>query len=342
MAISLDSTIKIDDKEYNITAHKVAKTLTINAGNSSTIFDGSTAETVTIPASMPADGGNADTLDSKYATDFVQSIKIGETEYKEVNNPVVKLPDYPTTLKNPNTLTIKGNDTTAATYDGSVATSINIKGSGATTVSVSDNGTIIINSTDTPETSLTIVNKSTTDTSDLVYAVTNLVEGGTANHTITPTYTGLPTKAYVDKMATGTVEYRGTISAIPDPSAEIGKGDFYRVSTAFTFGSETAHVGDILLATKDNPAKNTTDWDLIHTEVDSNTWVANTATAAGYVAAPGIANANKVWKTDSSGTPSWQEDGYTKSQVDSIINNLISHGTADPSANITSQYYFKY
>ena len=39
----------------------------------------------------------------------------------------------------------------------------------------------------------------------------------------------------------------------------------------------------------------------------TNTWVANTKIAAGYVAAPG-AVANKVWKTDASGNPAWRTD----------------------------------
>lgn len=157
------------------------------------------------------------------------------------------------------------------------------------------------------ETSISIPNKSTADTADLVYAVSNLVEGGTRGHTVTPTYTGLPTKAYVDKVATGHVKYLGTVTALTGLSTTAGQGDFYRVATEFTFGSETAHVGDIILATKDNPARNATDWDLIHTEVDQNTWVANTTTAAGYVAAPTTSNPNKVWRTDSSGSPAWRD-----------------------------------
>lgn len=161
------------------------------------------------------------------------------------------------------------------------------------------------------ETSVSIVDKKSNneekDTADLVYAVSNLVEGGTRGHTITPTYTGLPTKAYVDKIATGHVKYLGTVSALTGLSATAGQGDFYRVSTAFAFGSETAHVGDILLATKDNPSRSTTDWDLIHTEVDTNSWVANTKTAAGYVAAPTANNPTKVWRTDADGNPAWQE-----------------------------------
>ena len=39
----------------------------------------------------------------------------------------------------------------------------------------------------------------------------------------------------------------------------------------------------------------------------TNTWVANTKTVAGYVAAPG-AVANKVWKTNGSGVPAWRVD----------------------------------
>ena len=155
------------------------------------------------------------------------------------------------------------------------------------------------------ETAVTITDKTNTDTTDLVYAVSNLVEGGTNGHTITPTYTGLPTKAYVDKVATGHVKYLGTVTALSGLSTTAGQGDFYRASTAFTFGSETAHVGDIILATKDNPAQNTSDWDLIHTEVNTDTWKVNTKDVSGYVSAPGE-QAYKAWQTDSAGNPGWR------------------------------------
>ena len=71
----------------------------------------------TIPTTLPANGGNADTVDNKHAEDFVQSVKIGTTEYK--SGSTVTLPAYPTTLKNPNALTIGGKS-----YDGSSAISV--------------------------------------------------------------------------------------------------------------------------------------------------------------------------------------------------------------------------
>ena len=207
-------------------------------------------------------------------------------------------------------------------------------------VSISGDATakkITISATDTnTETSLTVTDKTNSDNTDLVYAVTNLVESGTKGHTLTPTYTGLPTKTYVDKMVTGTVEYLGTVSALTGLSTTAGKGDFYRVLTAFTVGSETAHVGDILIATKDNPTQTATDWDVIHAEIDSNTWVANTATAAGYVAAPGANVANKVWKTDSTGTPGWRDDANTDTGATSVevtgTGNVVTGATYDSSS----------
>ena len=43
------------------------------------------------------------------------------------------------------------------------------------------------------------------------------------------------------------------------------------------------------------------------TQQDLNTWNANTANAAGYVAA-GSGHANQVWKTDAQGNPAWRDD----------------------------------
>jgi len=45
---------------------------------------------------------------------------------------------------------------------------------------------------------------------------------------------------------------------------------------------------------------------------DTNTWVANAVTVAGYVAAPSATDANLVWKTNGSGEPAWRVDADTQ------------------------------
>ena len=35
-------------------------------------------------------------------------------------------------------------------------------------------------------------------------------------------------------------------------------------------------------------------------------------------------------------------NAYTKDEINNLVSSLISHGTNDPTSNITSTYYFKY
>ena len=131
----------------------------------------------------------------------------------------------------------------------------------------------------------------------------------TANQSTAGTIT-LPvyTKTEVDAMVTGAVQYLGTVSSTTELAAlnPDSLGDFCRVSTAF--GSY--HVGDLLLCKTLKTSSDAATWDVIHGEIDKDTWVANSKTAAGYVAAGGT-NANKVWKTDSNGNPGWRDDANT-------------------------------
>lgn len=119
------------------------------------------------------------------------------------------------------------------------------------------------------ETAITITDKTNTDTEDEVYAVTNLVEGGTKGHAITPTYTTVPTKAYVDKKvaaaAAGAVDYLGLVHSAEELVAaetEATHGDFVRVATAFG----DYHVGDLLIYRKATGPTPHGSWDVIHGE----------------------------------------------------------------------------
>jgi hypothetical protein len=111
---------------------------------------------------------------------------------------------------------------------------------------------------------ISIVDKNKTDTTDLVYAVSNLVENG---HTITPTYTGLPTKKYVDDKISaatnaavilkGTLGEGGTITALPEANATT-VGDAYKVVKEGTYAGIAAKSGDLYICYASGT--NTYDW----------------------------------------------------------------------------------
>ena len=61
---------------------------------------------------------------STHTHNYASTVKVGSTSYN-VNSNIISLPAYPTTLKNPNALTISLNGTSQGAYDGSTAKSIN-------------------------------------------------------------------------------------------------------------------------------------------------------------------------------------------------------------------------
>ena len=137
------------------------------------------------------------------------------------------------------------------------------------------------------------------------------------------------TKTEVDERITGAVQYLGTVANADELAAlnPNSAGDFCRVSTAFN----NYHVGDLLLCKTIKSGSTAATWDVIHGEMDKNTWVANSATADGYVT-KGQGQAHKVWKTDANGVPAWREDS------DSHVTSAANHYTpaADSSAALSA------
>lgn len=134
-------------------------------------------------------------------------------------------------------------------------------------------------------------------------------------------------KTYVDGLVTGSVQYLGTVASIAELNSlsPDSPGDFCRVSSAF--GSY--HAGDLLLCKTIPSGSTAATWDVIHGEIDKDTWVANSATADGYVA-KGNGHANKVWKTDANGVPAWRDDDNTHQD----ISNLVPYTGATKDINI--------
>lgn len=141
--------------------------------------------------------------------------------------------------------------------------------------------------------------------------------------------TALATK----ELVVGAVQYLGTVGTTTELNAKTpnSAGDFCRVSsTNFTLPSTssitgaavTTHAGDLLLCESISPSVK---WSVIHGELDKNTWIANSKTAAGYVAAGG-SNANKVWKTDVNGNPGWRDDANTDTHYTNYL-QIKGNGT---------------
>lgn len=93
---------------------------------------------------------NAHTLDWNGEAWFAGDVYVKSTSGTNKDSGSKKLattdqiPTVPTTLKNPNSLTVKGNGTTSFTYDGSAAKSLNIKPGTAISVSSDTSGNITI------------------------------------------------------------------------------------------------------------------------------------------------------------------------------------------------------
>lgn len=141
-------------------------------------------------------------------------------------------------------------------------------------------------------------------------------------------------KQWVEGKLVGKVDFFGTVSALTSlpTGASVGAGDFCRVGTAFAFGSETAHAGDMLVALKDNPSQNTTDWDLIHNEYD---WThTHNYTPAGTVSKPTFTGTQVT-----SGNNSASESVASSTHTHSVsVSGDVTVAIAAPKSGETANY----
>lgn len=139
-----------------------------------------------------------------------------------------------------------------------------------------------------------------TGASNAQTARTNLGLGDAAVKTVTATISdsaNIPTaaavKSYVDGKTAGLNSYLGTATKSTDLSTTAKKGDFYRIETAWQTGM---HVGDVVIAEKDNPAQlvDNTNWTLLHNDVNQDTTYSFTGGTNQFTVTPSQGTAQTV------------------------------------------------
>lgn len=100
------------------------------------------------------------------------------------------------------------------------------------------------------------------------------------------------TQNELNAAVTGASNYLGTIDAAASLSTTAKKGDFYRVRTAWT----GVHVGDMIIAEKDNPAATIdgVNWSLMHNEMDTDTTYTFTDGTDGFKVTPSVGTPQNV------------------------------------------------
>ena len=150
--------------------------------------------------------------------------------------------------------------------------------------------------------------------------------------------TTIATLSDVRQIAAGAVDYLGTISGASGLSTEAGRGDFYRVTLQFTVGDNTAHVGDLVVAEKNNPEAKLdgTNWTVIHGHEGQIVKV----TGEGGLTGSGTTGEVKLSIADSGVTTAKINNGaVTEAKLDTTLANKINNkkdkqtAVSDPTAN---------
>lgn len=126
--------------------------LTGTNGTNKVTFDAKHAEKG--PANGYTSGNTVTSISGSGASGTIKVPQITVDKYGHVTaaadeSVAITMPTLPTSLKNPNSLTVKGNGTQSFTYDGSSAKTLNIKAGTNVSVTSDTSGNITISSTDT-------------------------------------------------------------------------------------------------------------------------------------------------------------------------------------------------
>ena len=145
--------------------------------------------------------------------------------------------------------------------------------------------------------------------------------------TSTPSTTNkVVTQNELNAAITGASNYLGTIDSASSLSTTAKKGDFYRVRTAWT----GVHVGDMIIAEKDNPAATIDgiNWSLMHNEMDTDTTYTFTDGTDGFKVTPSVGDSQNV-KVAVSKVNGHSVDSDVPSNAkftDTIIDNVAGDG----------------
>ena len=100
------------------------------------------------------------------------------------------------------------------------------------------------------------------------------------------------TQKELNAAVAGTSSYLGTIDSVEQLSTNANKGDFYRVKTAW----DGVHVGDMIIAEKDNPVAviDNVNWSLMHNEMNTDTTYTFSDGTDGFSVTPSTGEKQKV------------------------------------------------
>ena len=197
---------------------------------------------------------DADATEFPYSSGLAIGGTSGNLLWK--GNVVATTNQIPSTLKNPNSLTVKGNGTTSFTYDGSAAKSLNIKPGTNVSVSSDTSGNITIAATDTTYSAATtsanglmtaaMVTKlnGITESADSVSISRSLTSGTkigsiTINGTATDLYcqTNTDTKVTTAANTSSTKSYVTTCSGATTGTLTYHTGVYVNHSTGVLYGA---------------------------------------------------------------------------------------------------------